>query len=187
VNFAKGLQGQAAQVGPSLIGPSSADSVASAGLWMFNLAQTLPPRYTGGGKMGLLKKEVHGGSKADQVEELLDSIDFYFQAPLVHAVLSGNLDEVRVILENDPEAASALDAEKRSPLHAAAYGGFAEIAEVLITTGNARVNTKDNQWLTPLHRACRSSSEVVKLFVFLPASSWSSKGLLFTLFLLLLG
>jgi ankyrin repeat protein len=55
---------------------------------------------------------------------------------------------------------SSLDSEKRSPLHAAAFMGYAEIVEVLITKGSARVNTKDNQWRTPLHRACRSSAEV---------------------------
>ncbi len=30
----------------------------------------------------------------------------------------------------------------------------------MITAGGARVNAKDNKWLTPLHRACRSGSEV---------------------------
>ena len=51
------------------------------------------------------------------------------------------------------------DFEKRSPLHSAAYCGEAEIADLLIMNG-ARVNTKDNKWLTPLHRACCSKSEV---------------------------
>lgn len=82
------------------------------------------------------------------------------QAPLVHAILAGNIEEVEQILEQDPEAVSSLDTEKRSPLHAAAFMGYAEIVELLITKGNARVNSKDNQWLTPLHRACRASAEV---------------------------
>ena len=51
------------------------------------------------------------------------------------------------------------DSEKRSPLHAAAFRGDACIAEALILNG-ARVNTKDAKWLTPLHRACCSGSEV---------------------------
>ena len=55
------------------------------------------------------------------------------------------------------------DFEKRSPLHSAAYCGEAEIADLLIMNG-ARVNTKDNKWLTPLHRACCSKSEV-KYFI----------------------
>ena len=53
----------------------------------------------------------------------------------------------------------AQDLEKRSPLHAAAYCGEGEIADLLIMSG-ARVNTKDNKWLTPLHRACNAKSDV---------------------------
>ena len=70
------------------------------------------------------------------------------------------MEEVEEILDQDPEAVSSLDSEKRSPLHAAAFMGYAEIVELLITKGSARVNTKDNQWRTPLHRACRSMAEV---------------------------
>ena len=74
---------------------------------------------------------------------------------------------------------SYLDTEKRSPLHLAAYRGSREVVEILIVQvalhrhrhnhhhllhhllhllhqGGARVNTKDNRWLTPLHRACAS-------------------------------
>ncbi|KAI4785187.1 hypothetical protein KUCAC02_037910, partial [Chaenocephalus aceratus] len=50
------------------------------------------------------------------------------------------------------------DSEKRTPLHAAAFLGDAEITELLILSG-ARVNAKDNMWLTPLHRAVASRSE----------------------------
>lgn len=89
-----------------------------------------------------------------------DSLDFMMQPPIVHAILSGNYDEVKSILQEDEEAASVCDSEKRSPLHVAAFAGFADTVEILITEGKARVNAKDNHWLTPLHRACRSSSEV---------------------------
>lgn len=85
---------------------------------------------------------------------------FQPQEPLVAAIITGNIEEVENILENNPEAVSVLDPEKRSPLHVASYMGYAEIVELLITKGNARVNCKDNQWLTPLHRACRSNAEV---------------------------
>ncbi|MGH0165406.1 UNVERIFIED_CONTAM: hypothetical protein FKN15_048721 [Acipenser sinensis] len=51
-----------------------------------------------------------------------------------------------------------MDSEKRTPLHAAAFLGDAEITELLILSG-ARVNAKDNMWLTPLHRAVASRSE----------------------------
>ena len=52
------------------------------------------------------------------------------------------------------------DNEKRCVLHAAAYCGEADIADLLILYG-ARVNTKDNKWLTPLHLACSSRSDVI--------------------------
>lgn len=51
------------------------------------------------------------------------------------------------------------DREKRTPLHAAAYRGHGNVVDLLLVNG-ARVNCKDNQWLTPLHRACRSDVEV---------------------------
>jgi len=109
-----------------------------------------------------LKKEVlhlqdrHRASSRQRCDRLA----FMFQPPLIHAILAGNLDEVQEILDSSPDAASVLDSEKRSPLHAAAFAGYADIADLLITKGSARVNTKDNQWLTPLHRACKSSAEV---------------------------
>uniref|UniRef100_A0A8D0D5R9 Ankyrin repeat domain 44 n=1 Tax=Sander lucioperca TaxID=283035 RepID=A0A8D0D5R9_SANLU len=56
------------------------------------------------------------------------------------------------------------DAEKRTPLHAAAFLGDAEITELLILSG-ARVNAKDNMWLTPLHRAVASRSEAVRVLI----------------------
>lgn len=53
-----------------------------------------------------------------------------------------------------------LDFEKRSALHAAAFRGDPIITKLLIDHG-ARVNTKDCKWVTPLHRACYSGSEVL--------------------------
>ena len=41
----------------------------------------------------------------------------------------------------------------------AAHCGESEIADLLLLNG-ARVNMKDNKWLTPLHRSCCSKSEV---------------------------
>ena len=53
------------------------------------------------------------------------------QQPLVYAILAGNVEEVEQILEQDTESVSSLDSEKRSPLHAAAFMGYAEIVELL--------------------------------------------------------
>lgn len=56
------------------------------------------------------------------------------------------------------------DVEKRSPLHAAAYCGEAEITDLLVLYG-ANVNHKDNQWRTALHRACCNRSEVRPILI----------------------
>ncbi|KAK1797807.1 hypothetical protein P4O66_008163, partial [Electrophorus voltai] len=80
------------------------------------------------------------------------------QPPLVQAIFSGDPDEIRMLIYKS-EDINALDTEKRTPLHAAAFLGDAEITELLILSGRARVNAKDNMWLTPLHRAVASRSE----------------------------
>uniref|UniRef100_A0A4W4EFE0 Ankyrin repeat domain 44 n=1 Tax=Electrophorus electricus TaxID=8005 RepID=A0A4W4EFE0_ELEEL len=104
------------------------------------------------------------------------------QPPLVQAIFSGDPDEIRMLIYKS-EDINALDTEKRTPLHAAAFLGDAEITELLILSGSvaalsslmfysvrflvsgttfprrARVNAKDNMWLTPLHRAVASRSE----------------------------
>uniref|UniRef100_A0A671LFV7 Serine/threonine-protein phosphatase 6 regulatory ankyrin repeat subunit A-like n=1 Tax=Sinocyclocheilus anshuiensis TaxID=1608454 RepID=A0A671LFV7_9TELE len=72
-------------------------------------------------------------------------------------------DEVRSLIFQK-EDVNVQDNEKRTPLHAAAYLGDAEIIELLILSG-ARVNAKDNKWLTPLHRAVASCSEMVRLLL----------------------
>ena len=76
----------------------------------------------------------------------------------MQAVLLGDLEEVASLLQKQ-EDPNQQDQDKRSPLHAAAFKGDSRIAEALILSG-ARVNAKDSKWLTPLHRACCSSSEV---------------------------
>ena len=74
---------------------------------------------------------------------------------LIRSIFSGDRADVRHLLDNNADV-NYIDTEKRSPLHAAAYKGDAEMVEMLITIGGARVNVKDNKWLTPLHRACAS-------------------------------
>uniref|UniRef100_A0A7N6B735 Ankyrin repeat domain 28b n=1 Tax=Anabas testudineus TaxID=64144 RepID=A0A7N6B735_ANATE len=98
--------------------------------------------------------------------------------PLLKAIFNVDPDEVRSLIFKK-EDVNAQDNEKRTPLHAAAYLGDAEIIELLILSGmfcfwfirhywrlssvlllvGARVNAKDNKWLTPLHRAVASCSE----------------------------
>uniref|UniRef100_A0A672J6T0 Uncharacterized protein n=1 Tax=Salarias fasciatus TaxID=181472 RepID=A0A672J6T0_SALFA len=91
---------------------------------------------------------------------------FFFLTPkpsLLKAIFNVDPDEVRSLIFKK-EDVNIQDNEKRTPLHAAAYLGDAEIIELLILSG-ARVNAKDNKWLTPLHRAVASCSEMVKLLL----------------------
>uniref|UniRef100_A0A8C1B9J1 Ankyrin repeat domain 28b n=1 Tax=Cyprinus carpio carpio TaxID=630221 RepID=A0A8C1B9J1_CYPCA len=82
------------------------------------------------------------------------------QPSLIKAIFNSDADEVRSLIFKK-EDVNVQDCEKRTPLHAAAYLGDAEIIELLILSGmkGARVNAKDNKWLTPLHRAVASCSE----------------------------
>uniref|UniRef100_A0AAR2IMT2 Ankyrin repeat domain 52 n=1 Tax=Pygocentrus nattereri TaxID=42514 RepID=A0AAR2IMT2_PYGNA len=79
------------------------------------------------------------------------------QPPLVQAIFNRNVDEVQLFLHKKDEV-NALDQERRTPLHAAAWLGDVHIMDLLITAG-ANVNAKDHVWLTPLHRAAASRNE----------------------------
>ena len=91
------------------------------------------------------------------------------EPPLIQAIFSGDKSEVKSLLENNADI-NYVDVEKRSPLHAAAFKGDSDIVDLLITIGGARVNSKDNKWLTPLHRACASKVSLhflINSYVFL--------------------
>uniref|UniRef100_A0A4W4E461 Ankyrin repeat domain 52 n=1 Tax=Electrophorus electricus TaxID=8005 RepID=A0A4W4E461_ELEEL len=79
------------------------------------------------------------------------------QPPLVQAIFNRNADEVQLFLHKKDEV-NALDQERRTPLHAAAWLGDVHIMDLLITAG-ANINAKDHVWLTPLHRAAASRNE----------------------------
>ncbi|XP_076254649.1 uncharacterized protein LOC143192825 isoform X1 [Rhynchophorus ferrugineus] len=79
------------------------------------------------------------------------------QPLIIQAIFAGAIDEVEDLVTH-PEYVNCTDCEKRTPLHAAAFKGDAQIAKILLDNG-ARVNAKDNKWLTPLHRACAVNSE----------------------------
>merc|ERR1719187_3000850 len=83
------------------------------------------------------------------------------EPPLIRAIFSGEEAEVRQLLDSNNVDVHYCDEEKRTALHAAAYRGEPDLVELLLTTG-ARVNSKDNRWLTPLHRACASHGPASK-------------------------
>ena len=78
--------------------------------------------------MGGRSKEAASSEKSSKRH--FDNLSFVLQPPVIHAILNNNYDDVKRILEEDSDAASARDSEKRSPLHIAAFVGFADNAEV---------------------------------------------------------
>ncbi|XP_059086810.1 serine/threonine-protein phosphatase 6 regulatory ankyrin repeat subunit A-like isoform X2 [Tigriopus californicus] len=89
------------------------------------------------------------------------------QNPLIVSIFNGDFPSVEKWLETHAHPAEEMDklvdADKRHPIHAAAFIDQSDILEALIVatenSGHSKVNVKDAKWLTPLHRACRSSAE----------------------------
>uniref|UniRef100_A0A452SSU2 Ankyrin repeat domain 52 n=1 Tax=Ursus americanus TaxID=9643 RepID=A0A452SSU2_URSAM len=92
---------------------------------------------------------------------------FFLQPPLVQAIFSRDVEEVRSLL-SQKENINVLDQERRTPLHAAAYVGDVPILQLLLMSGesgelegvlglllahSADVNARDKLWQTPLHVA----------------------------------
>ena len=61
----------------------------------------------------------------------------------------GNLEKIKMLLENNPELVNTQDARGNSPPNWAIWGGLEKVAEVLI--GGAKVDTPDREGRTPLH------------------------------------
>ncbi|XP_030749052.1 serine/threonine-protein phosphatase 6 regulatory ankyrin repeat subunit A-like isoform X1 [Sitophilus oryzae] len=87
------------------------------------------------------------------------------QPLIIQAIFAGAVDEAQDLMTHPDYYANCTDCEKRTPLHAAAFKGEAQIANILLENG-ARVNAKDSKWITPLHRACAvNSDETVDILI----------------------
>ena len=92
------------------------------------------------------------------------------QPPMLQCIFNEDHEELASLLEKHPNDAKYLDSDKKSLLHAAAFTGDVEAVKILYNVGKLDVNAKDNNWLTPLHRACRAKQDdVVSLLLELGA------------------
>ncbi|MFQ5451138.1 MAG: ankyrin repeat domain-containing protein [Nitrospinaceae bacterium] len=84
--------------------------------------------------------------------------------PIEDAVLSGNGDLVKLLVENGAEIDS-IDSLGFTPLHRAALAGYRDIVEVLLANG-AEVDATDIHGYTPLHLAVQGGFvEVASLLI----------------------
>lgn len=77
--------------------------------------------------------------------------------PLLTCIKNGNIRSVKELLETN-EPASFLNVcdplRGYSPLHMAAFYGFDDIVQYLLTFGSTHINIRDNDNYTPLHLCC---------------------------------
>jgi ankyrin repeat protein len=71
---------------------------------------------------------------------------------IFEAVESGNLQQVKVLLQREPTLALKRDSEGVTLLHEAAFGGKKDVAALLLAT-KADVNAQDKYGYRPLYYA----------------------------------
>ncbi len=85
--------------------------------------------------------------------------------PLIEAVKSGTIDEVKKIIASDSQSLKSVDERQMTPLHYAAEKGYADIADYLIEKG-ADMNAKNARGSKPIHIASSTGQlDVVKILV----------------------
>jgi len=82
------------------------------------------------------------------------------QQGIHEAAARGDIEEVRVLLDRDPQLVDARDRYGWSPLHRASINGHADVVGLLIERG-AQLEARDNAGMSALHHAARSGSHEV--------------------------
>jgi len=86
-------------------------------------------------------------------------------ATIHQAAIEGNLDQVKALLEGNPDLLNAKDSEGKTALHQAVYNGQEDVAEYLIDRG-ADLNARSNQNSVPLNGAAfYGHNNAVKLLI----------------------
>ena len=100
--------------------------------------------------------------------ECVNEADGYSRTPLCWACYHGNLDIVKLLLENEvKESINIPDKDGRTPLFLACYCDNLKMVKLLLENGaKESINRPNNYGPTPLCLACRANSlEVVKLLL----------------------
>jgi ankyrin repeat protein len=86
-------------------------------------------------------------------------------SPINDAVLKGDLNKVRAIIESEPNSINTADEGGQTPLHYASGEGHIDIVRFLVSKG-VDVNVRDDEGDTPLHYVADSGhTEIAKLLV----------------------
>jgi outer membrane lipoprotein-sorting protein/thiol-disulfide isomerase/thioredoxin len=90
-------------------------------------------------------------------KNISETIQNYLEVSPIHdAVVLGDVEKVKTLLEGNPDLVNAKDKNGRTPLHLAMNYNQKDIAEVLLANG-ADVNAKDSHGWTPLYWAERTN------------------------------
>lgn len=73
---------------------------------------------------------------------------------ILWAAENSKLDEVKELLEEDPNLVHSVDEDLYTPLHRASYNGHVELCTLLLANG-AKFDARTTDGWTPLHCACR--------------------------------
>ena len=79
-------------------------------------------------------------------------------AEIHNAANSGQINQLRAMLAENPAMANAKDNDGFTPLHKAAHQGYVDVADFLINNG-AYIDAKTNNGFTPLHLAAFKNNE----------------------------